>query len=263
MWTSAAQLETNRFPWQEPRGDEPRPVAPDALRARAVAADASSTRKADLAGVWGELVLGHWLVVEMFFAADRSFLVIKDVRSLARKGVVQGGLRRRQLALLEPVLLGKTQKAVALEAGLCVSSVSTGLKSALGVLGITCPASRVPPVIVALVSAARSSTRASGRESVITDGGQRYRVISIERPDLALSSLLSRSEYDAIRRLVEGKHHDEIAEERRASPRTVANQIGSAFRKLGVSGRSELLAALVRGDVPALRLEFGADVTSA
>jgi DNA-binding CsgD family transcriptional regulator len=262
MWTSAAPREIDQVPFRRVKELEHAPTSPDLLSARAVAADASSTRSAELDRIWGELVLGQCLVVSTFFADHRSFLVMSDTRG-RKKAVVTRHVPRRHLELLEPVLLGSTQKAVALEAGMSVSTVSTCLKVALGIIGLTCPASKVPPVIVALVSAARSSTGAVGRESLVTEGTRRYRVISIERPDLALSSLLSPAEYEAIRLLIEGKHHEEIAQERRASPRTVANQIGSAFRKLGVSGRSELLAGLAHGGLPTLRPELGAVDTSA
>jgi DNA-binding NarL/FixJ family response regulator len=51
---------------------------------------------------------------------------------------------------------------------------------------------------------------------------------------------LSRSERDVVVAVLEGKSHRQIAIERGRSVRTVANQVGSVFRKLGISSRAEL-----------------------
>jgi len=48
--------------------------------------------------------------------------------------------------------------------------------------------------------------------------------------------------------LLEGQSYARIARRRRRSVSTVAKQVGSAFRKLGVSSRGELAA---RGVLPA------------
>jgi DNA-binding CsgD family transcriptional regulator len=255
MWNSAAvQLETDLVPRQRSTELSAPGTTPELLRALATCSDATSSESIRLDQVWAELVLGHCSVADTFFAARRSFLLTREPReriTRKRAGALRR-LRRRQLDLLEPVLLGRTQKAIAIEFGISVSTISTCLRDALFTLGISCPASKVPPIVVALVSAARCSTGAVGRVSQITDGTVTYRVVSIERPDLALSNVLTPAEFVSVRLLVEGKHHEEIAGERNASPRTIANQLGSAFRKLGVSGRAELLAALARGSLPAV-----------
>jgi DNA-binding CsgD family transcriptional regulator len=256
MWTSAVKLETGGLAWQRPKEIHPAPTSQELLRALAVAGDATTTSTIGLERVWAELLRGECCIADTFFAANRSFLLSRETRSPGGKRARR--VPRRPIELLETVLLGSTQKAVAIEAKMSVSTVSTLLREVLAVLGLSCPASKVPPIIVALASAARVAPL-TGRESVVTDGVLEYRVISVERPDLSLSTRLSPAEYQATRLLVEGKHHDEIARERNASPRTIANQLGSAFRKLGVSGRSELLAALSRGDDASIgRCDFSA-----
>ena len=62
------------------------------------------------------------------------------------------------------------------------------------------------------------------------------------------SPSLTAAEREVITALLEGKSHAEIAARRGRSADTVAKQAGSAFRKLGVSSRSELVA---RGILPA------------
>lgn len=243
MWTSSVQLEPAPPPLQ-PSGAPPELLtSTELLRPLAVATDATSVRSVGLARVWSELETQRSSVVDSFLSPQRSFLILKD-RPASEKPPVR--LARRQLELFEAVLLGQSQKAVAMEAGMSISSVSCLLRDTLAALGFRCLASKVPPILVALVSAARVAPR-RGRESDLVHGPHRLRVISIERAELALDPLLSPAERTAVRLLIEGKHHEEIAKERGASRRTIANQLGSAFRKLGVSGRSELLAALACG----------------
>jgi DNA-binding CsgD family transcriptional regulator len=70
--------------------------------------------------------------------------------------------------------------------------------------------------------------------------------ISVGRPDNALSEWLSPAEYAVTRLLIEGKSYQEMAVLRKTSKRTVANQLASAFHRLGISGRAELLCLLAK-----------------
>jgi DNA-binding CsgD family transcriptional regulator len=67
------------------------------------------------------------------------------------------------------------------------------------------------------------------------------------RPDLDLESILTPCELNVLRLRVDGHPQGEIAAIRNTAARTVSNQIASAYAKLGVSGRPELLAALASG----------------
>ncbi len=53
---------------------------------------------------------------------------------------------------------------------------------------------------------------------------------------------LSSAESDVARHILAGRSNAEIAALRRCSARTVANQVASLFRKLGVRSRLELVA---------------------
>jgi len=57
---------------------------------------------------------------------------------------------------------------------------------------------------------------------------------------------LTPAEAAVLRLLMEGLSNAEIARRRRRSPRTIANQIASVFRRFKVSSRSELFVALAR-----------------
>lgn len=56
------------------------------------------------------------------------------------------------------------------------------------------------------------------------------------------SANLSSAESDVLRHLLAGRSNAEIATLRGCSARTVANQVASLFRKLGVRSRLELVA---------------------
>ncbi len=58
---------------------------------------------------------------------------------------------------------------------------------------------------------------------------------------------LTAAEREVMAALLDGRSYADIARRRRRSVNTVAKQAGSAFRKLGVSSRSELAA---RGILP-------------
>lgn len=54
------------------------------------------------------------------------------------------------------------------------------------------------------------------------------------------AAALSPAERDVVAQILEGRSNADIARARGTSPRTVANQIQSLFRKLGVGSRAEL-----------------------
>jgi DNA-binding CsgD family transcriptional regulator len=64
-------------------------------------------------------------------------------------------------------------------------------------------------------------------------------------------SRLTATEEDVLRLLIAAKSNEQIARERCRSSRTVANQVKSIFRKLGVSSRRELFALLFQRTPPA------------
>jgi DNA-binding NarL/FixJ family response regulator len=135
--------------------------------------------------------------------------------------------------------------------------VAFSVAECLQSLGLTRRVCRVPTLLVAAVHAARGTTDLlSAQVELLHHGGATYRVLSARRPDIELGRVLSPAEYAVARLLVEGLSHAEIAASRRASTRTVANQLATAFQKLGVSGRSELLcSALSSARSRDLRLE--------
>lgn len=68
-----------------------------------------------------------------------------------------------------------------------------------------------------------------------------YVVFVFPTRGLELPSGLTAAEQEVARAVLEGRSNAQIAKERGTSPRTIANQLHSISKKLGVSGRSELV----------------------
>jgi len=72
--------------------------------------------------------------------------------------------------------------------------------------------------------------------------GEEWMVVSYSPSRPAALALLTASEMAVVDLWMEGRSMRAIATERGVSVRTIAKQLASAYEKLGVSSRSELLA---------------------
>jgi DNA-binding CsgD family transcriptional regulator len=72
--------------------------------------------------------------------------------------------------------------------------------------------------------------------------GEQWLLVSYAPPRPAALAELTGSELSVVDLWLTGRSMRSIATERGVSRRTVANQIASAYQKLGVSSRAELLA---------------------
>lgn len=79
------------------------------------------------------------------------------------------------------------------------------------------------------------------RASVVSIAGTRYVVLSFE-PAVEPVPSLTRSEQQVAHALLNGLANAAIGRLRGSSERTVANQVASIYRKLGVGSRTELAA---------------------
>jgi len=81
-------------------------------------------------------------------------------------------------------------------------------------------------------------------------GADSFAVLEFPVTDVVAPALLARlsaSEQSVFRLILEGKSNLEIARARPRAVRTVANQVASIFRKLGIGSRHELYALAARG----------------
>lgn len=75
-------------------------------------------------------------------------------------------------------------------------------------------------------------------------GQERLVVLSMPSVPVLPDPSLTAAENEVASDVLRGLSNAEIAQRRRRSPRTIANQLASIYRKLGLSSRSELAAAL-------------------
>lgn len=213
------------------------------LRSLAIRQDVEVSRPLPLARFWQELRGGMWLFRDTFSTEERCFALLQPS---ADNG--SPPLNPRQLQRMESVLLGTPPKVVAMESGRSLSSITMGMQECLRRMGLS---NRSGHASVLLTMAARALHRPEaapqlGRESELEVDGVRYRVVSALRPDLKFPVPLSLAEAAVVRSLVAGDSYAEISGQRATSPRTVANQLATAFRKLGVSGRRAALGRLIQ-----------------
>lgn len=191
-----------------------------------------------LARVWGDLCAGRLRITNSYSDEDRHYL------ELAFGGTA--GPTARELRMLMPVLLGHAQKVVALDVVRSTSSVTTTSARGLRGMGLSCRPREVPMLVV-MMARASTDTRPSWVPIAleVEPMGRSNLVLSVTRPDGWLEGVLSPCVRRIVSLRVDGFSHGQIANACGVSQRTVANQIGSAYRALGVSGRLELLGRLL------------------
>jgi DNA-binding CsgD family transcriptional regulator len=215
----------------------------ESLQALAIHSDETAGQPIDLALLWRELVQGTSRVRTSFASEERCYLVLEPLRESKVRARVP---KAKKVRILESLFFLGAQKNVAIEFGVSLSSVAGVTKECLEALGLPSKPSRVSPLVIAAAHAARGdSVVCWGRASQVSHAGRSYRVVSLARPDAELASLLTPAQYEVVRLRVEGKSHVEIATCRHRSRRTIANQLAESFRRLGVSGRAELIRCLI------------------
>jgi DNA-binding CsgD family transcriptional regulator len=99
------------------------------------------------------------------------------------------------------------------------------------------------------VAAARKTGKgAVRRESLerLTIGGLRVVYLSAPTESVTVLAGLTPAERAVARLAAAGSSNVEIGRARGCSPRTIANQLASIYRKVGVGSRAELIALLAR-----------------
>lgn len=211
---------------------------------------------AALSALWTELVSGSCKVEGSVFNEQSCALVVSRVHRSASGD--EPRLSKRHADILERALIAGARKTLAADLDLCPSSVAEILKQGFSFMGLSCWPSRIPLVLVMAAHAKRIVELERPASSIIAEN-QRFprQTLSFSRPDSALATRLSPAEHAVTCLLVEGKSYAEMAVLRRTSVRTVANQLASAFHRLEVSGRAELLCTLSRDRSESWRASLG------
>jgi len=98
------------------------------------------------------------------------------------------------------------------------------------------------PVVSAELSAPRDLQALTFRV-----GEDEFVVLSFPLGPTELPPDLTPVERGVVEAVLQGKTNADIARERGRSPRTIANQVATVFKKLGVRSRRELAAQCARG----------------
>jgi len=209
---------------------------------------------ASLSALWTELVTGLCKIEHTEFTQNTCTVTVTRGRP---SGAAEGArLSARDTEILERALLEGVRKSVAVDFGLCPSSIAEILRRSFVFMGLSCWPSRIPLLLV-MAAHAKHAPDVQRAAKVLLAQNQQYprQSISVARPDAELAEWLSPAEYAVTRLLIEGKSYQEMAKLRATSKRTVANQLASAFHRLGISGRAELLCLLAKrmlGNGPAI-----------
>ena len=187
------------------------------------------------------LARGTSRIVDGFFSPERCYLLL-TLRTDRRPAPID----ERRLEVLEAVLGGVRQKSIAIDLARAPSTIAMNCKLALANMGVDCKPSRAHPLLMLAARAMSAPTMTLARcSSFVGHDDLELRVISIPRPDRCLAKLLPYAELEVVYHLVEGLPYREIARRRKTSTRTIANQVCAVFRRLGVSGRNELVQKLL------------------
>jgi DNA-binding CsgD family transcriptional regulator len=197
-------------------------------------------RPIELSTVWASLLAGKMAVIWTFQTDTRLYLISRPVSV----GAKARPLSDKEQRVLIGWLSSGAEKRVAYEIGISQSSVTATLKRSLEKIGIKGTPKQIPAIVVLTALAAPGDQAATA--ATVTLGGQDHLLISAERSDRNLTSALTAAERDIVRLILDGCSNESIASARGSAPRTIANQLGCVFRKLGVSGRIELLVCLAR-----------------
>jgi DNA-binding CsgD family transcriptional regulator len=191
-------------------------------------------RPCDLASLWLELTSGTARLAGILYTESHCF-----GRVVTRSdGVALSG---RGLDVLERILSGTAQKAIAIEDDMSFSAVATTAAESLRYLGLDCSVRNVPLLVVAAVYARYTSAARPGLARWVEADKERYRIVGLLRPECRLRQQLTWSEYSVAALKTQGASAAAIAAMRNTSPRTVANQVAATYRKLHVSSRVELM----------------------
>ena len=185
--------------------------------------------------LWTALVEGRWSLVDRFESDGRRYVVARknDIRVRDPRG-----LTAHEHTIAERIGLGRSVQEIAYELGVVPSAVTNAASRIRAKLGLGSTAELV---------------------AFFAPGGLRARLIRFELNDEELIAShipalgerlgeLPPAERAVALALLEGHTNASIARRRQTSERTVANQVASVFRRLGVSSRAELAARVLAAE---------------
>jgi DNA-binding NarL/FixJ family response regulator len=203
------------------------PGAPprDVLREAVLAQDRSRTDEPPAHPLWQALLAGQWSLLDSFLSEGTRYVVACQNPA---QDLTLRALQPRERSVLEFALAGRSGKWIAYELDRSEATVGRALRKAERRLGLV------------------DTTELVGLRTALFEPLEVHGVtLAVARlPPATASGELSDAERSIVTGILGGKRVAAIAQERGTSPRTVSNQIASAYRKLGVSSRREVIALL-------------------
>jgi DNA-binding NarL/FixJ family response regulator len=181
--------------------------------------------------LWQALFEGRWELLAYSDGPTQRLLLARRNR-LAR---TSQPLSVRQQGAAKLALLGHSTKYLAFELGVALSTASTLVSSAIRKLGL-----RSRAELTELFGGLPPNSVSAYMFDADCDS-----YVLFETPPRRLEppSCLTEAEREVVRGVLCKKSNAEIACARKTSVNTVANQLRAIYKKLGISGRSELISA--------------------
>lgn len=222
---TAVIAPTGRVVHAEADATTARDTLRDAVRAMERARGPLRRRSSDEAlAMWRGLVDGRWSLVDHFDTDGKRYIVAAENSPHVRD---PRALRRREGAALELARGGAAPKDIAYALGISPSNARSLLASALKKLGI----------------ANRGELyRWRPEAGQVTPLQAGTSVLAIPEATMADVPALTAAEREVVSMIRAGAGNSEIARSRGTSTRTVANQVASVLRKLGVYSRADIVA---------------------
>lgn len=236
---------------------------PDGVREIALVAFSLHGRRADateIDALWQGLLEGGWQLVDRFDCHSDRYLILRE-----QSCSVRSRLSRMEGLVLRLAARGAANKEIAIDLQVSLSSAATYLRRAL-LKRRFFTRLRLRETYAFLLDADGSSGASSSDEAgtaadpdrqasprasrfstlrITEVSNSRGRLTVIARNVTDRPAELTPAEHEVATRAASGMSNRDIALLRQRSMRTIANQMASAFQKLGVTSRSGLAAALV------------------
>lgn len=200
----------------------------DRVRTRREREDGAAALRA-----WPGLASGRWTLVEHFESDGRRYYVALRNEPEAVHLVK---LTEQERKVVEHAAHGAPSKVIAGALDLEESTVSTHLRRAMAKLRVRSRAELIG--LGSAVQLAEMPGGASNDDALLVI--RAHDAVACELDNFGLT----RAEKDVALGILKGQSNEDIARNRNAKPSTVANQVQSIFRKVGVNARAELVAHL-------------------
>ncbi|NVB79686.1 MAG: hypothetical protein HOV81_14920 [Kofleriaceae bacterium] len=206
-------------------GDARTQTARSALRRAVLQRErARGGRRSGEGELWTALVLGRWTLIDRFEENGRRFVLAVRTPQMAAIRALDARERR----IIAAVARGESNKAIAIDNSLSEATISRIVRRALASLGVG-------------LAELLAFSRLSAAEVQLSRTRLALVAMPSEHPRLRELTSAERATVECAMR---GLATSAISRNRAVSARTIANQLASAYAKLGVRSRRELILTL-------------------